>query len=215
MNAATTLIRVRAGRPTPEQAETRKRELLERALYHFLAKGFDQTTIEAVAADVGMTKRTVYARYPEKTALFLAAVRCAVERMIVPLHELEALDRGNIAQTLAAVARMRLDQVMTPQGLQLQRIINTESYRFPEIFTLHYELGARPVIDFLAALLARETAAGRLAIAKPAMAANVFMSMVVSGPVRIIVSGNRISKAEIEERMSFAIRLFLDGARPR
>jgi TetR/AcrR family transcriptional regulator, mexJK operon transcriptional repressor len=43
----------------------------------------------------------------------------------------------------------------------------------------------------------------------------VFMSMVVSGPVRILVSGNPLSQAEIDERMTFAVRLFLDGVRTR
>ena len=104
---------------------------------------------------------------------------------------------------------------MTPNGLKLQRIINTESYRFPEIFTLAYEYGGMPTIAFLAALLARETAAGRLAVAEPTKAATVFMSMVVSGPVRIIVSGNYLSEMEIDERINFAVGLFLDGARPR
>ena len=41
------------------------------------------------------------------------------------------------------------------------------------------------------------------------------MSMVVGGPVRIIVSGNRLTRTEIEDRLQFAIRLFLNGARVR
>ena len=103
----------------------------------------------------------------------------------------------------------------TPEGLKLQRIINTESYRFPDIFTTSYELGALPVARFLAKLLERETRAGRLAIAEPVLAANVFLSMVVSGPVRIIVSGNFLPPKEIDRRIRFAVRLFLDGARRR
>ena len=68
---------------------------------------------------------------------------------------------------------------------------------------------------FLAKLLERETRAGRLAIAEPVLAANVFMSMVVGGPVRIIVSGNFLPPKEIDRRIRFAVRLFLDGARRR
>jgi TetR/AcrR family transcriptional repressor of mexJK operon len=204
-----------AGRPTREQALARALELLDRALDHFLEKGFEQATIEAIAADVGMTKRTVYALYPEKAALFLAAVQRAIERQAVSDATLHALDRGDLETTLTAFARMRVEQVMTPTGLKLQRIVNTEAYRFPEIFTMHYDQHAMPAIRFLTDLFTRETAAGRLALDDPAMAASVFMSMVVSGPVRIIVSGNRIAKIEIEERLCFAIRLFLQGAKPR
>jgi len=204
-----------AGRPTREQALQRHDQLLDSALDLFLDKGFEQATIEAIAASVGMTKRTVYARYADKAALFRATVQRAIERLIVPADALLSVECAEFEATLAAIAWLRVGQVMTPTGLKLQRIINTESYRFPEIFTMAFEQGARPVIEFLAGLLRRETAAGRLSVADPSRAATVFMSMVVSGPVRIIVSGHRLTRDEIEERMQFAIRLFLDGARVR
>lgn len=215
MNRYKVVRRPGAGRPTREEALQRHDELLDSALDLFLDKGYEQATIEAIAASVGMTKRTIYARYADKAALFKATVQRAIERLIVPHATLQALESADFEATLAAVARMRVAQVMTPAGLKLQRIINTESYRFPEIFTMAYEQGARPVVEFLAGLLRRETAAGRLAVADPDKAATVFMSMTVSGPVRIIVSGNRITRKEIEERLEFAIRLFLNGVRVR
>lgn len=49
----------------------------------------------------------------------------------------------------------------------------------------------------------------------PALAARVFRSMAVSGPVRIIVSGNTPDEAEIAARIAFTVPLFLNGARPR
>jgi AcrR family transcriptional regulator len=203
------------GRPTAEQARRRHDELLDSALDLFLDKGFEQATIDAIAASVGMTKRTVYARFENKAALFKAAVQRSIERLIVPPATLQALETGDIAATLAAVARLRIAQVMTPAGMKQQRIINTESYRFPEIFTMAYEQNTRPVIEFLAGLLQRETATGRLAVTDPMRAATVFLSMVVSGPVRAIVSGHRLTRAEIEDRLQFAIQLFMDGARAR
>ena len=201
MNRYKVVRRPGAGRPTREEALQRQDELLDSALD--LDKGYEQATIEAIAASVGMTKRTIYARYADKAALFKATVQRAIfERLIVPHATLQALETADFEATLAAVARMRVAQVMTPAGLKLQRIINTESYRFPEIFTMAYEQGARPVVEFLAGLLRRETSAGRLAVADPDRAATVFMSMTVSGPVRIIVSGNRITRKEkIEERL--------------
>ena len=215
MNELITLPRSRAGRPTREQAEARHEELLAVALDHFLDKGYEAATIEAIAGAVGMTKRTVYGLYPDKTALFRAAVHRAIERHSISDERIAATDTGDLEQTLRNIAQLRIGLVASPRGLKLQRIINTESYRFPEIFNEVYELGALPTIKFLAHLLKRESAAGRLAVAEPARAANVFMSMVVSGPVRIIVSGNPLSAAEINERVDYAVRLFLDGARPR
>ncbi len=189
--------------------------MLDAALDLFLEKGFEQTTMEGVAASVGMTKRTIYARYPDKRALFLATVERAIERSLVPEQRLAALDTSDVEATLTAIAHMRVANVMTPAGLRLQRIINTESYRFPEIFTMSYEQGGKRVVEFLADLLRRHDSAGAVCVTRPDMAANVFMSMVVGGPVRFIVSGNPLSQNEIDERIKFSVRLFLNGVRPR
>jgi AcrR family transcriptional regulator len=215
MNQQTAIARPRAGRPTREQAEARHAELLARALDHFLDKGFEQATIEAIAADVGMTKRTVYNRYADKASLFRAAVHRAIERFTVSEERIRATDCGDLEQTLINIAMLRIDLIASPEGLKLQRIINTESYRFPEIFTESYELGSLPTIRFLAALLARETEAGNLAIDDPLMAATVFMSMVVSGPVRFILAANPLPGKLLDRRVAYGVRLFLDGARPR
>ena len=218
MDDIATPLRPKAGRPTREQAEARRHELLETALDQFLDKGFEQATIEAIASDVGMTKRTVYARYPDKVSLFRAAVNLAIDRYTVTQEQIEATDRGDLEQTLIAIAWLRVGQVLNPNGLKLQRIINSESYRFPDIFEPFYRLASQPTVRFLASLLERETRAWRLAVTEPGKAANVFMSMVVGGPVRsITLAGSlpTLSRDEIAGRIDYAVRFFLDGARPR
>ncbi|GAA2410420.1 TetR/AcrR family transcriptional regulator [Actinomadura vinacea] len=207
--------RRKAGRPTREQAAARHEELLDTALDLFLEHGYELATIEMIAFRVSMTKRTVYARYPDKAALFLASVRRAIERQVVPLEVLEGLDNGDLAETLEAIARMRIGQVMTPKGLRLQRVINTESYRFPEIFVTHNELSTAPVVAFVAGFLDRAAAEGRIAPTDSGQAARAFMSMVVGGQVRAIVAGRPPTPEQIEERVAFTVRLLLDGLRPR
>ena len=215
VNDSATLSRPRAGRPTREQAEARNAELLDIALDHFLEKGFEQATIEAIAADVGMTKRTVYARHADKASLFRAAVARAINHYSVSPETIAATETDSLEQTLINIAMLRIDLVATPRGLKLQRIVNTESYRFPEIFTDSYELGAKPTVRFLAALLERKHRAGELAIDDPLMTANAFLAMVVTGPVRFIVSGIPLAPSEVDRRVRHAVRLFLNGARPR
>ena len=212
---ATSTMRRGAGRPTTEQAEARHEELLDAALDLFLEHGFELTTIEMIAARINMTKRTVYARYTDKASLFRGAVQRAIERQIVPQHVLEGLDKGDLAATLESVARLRIGQVMTPNGLRLQRIINTESYRFPGIFTDNFEQSAKPVLDFVAGVLDRAIAAGQIAPTDSGFAASAFMSMVVGGQVRAIVSGRVPTRAELDRKVTFTVRLLLDGLRLR
>ena len=215
MTHATTALRRGAGRPTREQAEARHQEMLDAALDLFLEHGFELTTVEMVAARVSMTRRTVYALYADKAALFNAAVQRAIERQIVPPEVLAGFDQGDLAATLESVARLRIGQVMTPNGLRLQRIINTESYRFPEIFTANFEQSAKPVLDFVAGVLDRAIAAGQISPTDSGFAASAFMSMVVGGQVRAIVSGRGPARAELDRRINFTVRLLLDGLRQR
>ena len=214
MNATSTMRRG-AGRPTTEQAEARHEELLDAALDLFLEHGFELTTIEMIAARINMTKRTVYARYADKASLFRGAVQRAIEGQIVPQDVLAGFDQGDLAATLESVARLRIGQVMTPNGLRLQRIINTESYRFPGIFTDNFEQSAKPVLDFVAGVLDRAIAAGQIALTDSGFAASAFMSMVVGGQVRAIVSGRVPTRAELDRKVNFTVRLLLDGLRPR
>lgn len=215
MNEISTIKSPRAGRPTKEQAEARHAFLLDRAIDHFLEKGFERATVEGIASDVNMTKRTVYARYPDKEALFRAAVERAIERFAISQEIIEATLANDFRQTLTNIAMLRINLVSTEQGLKLQRIINTESYRFPDIYTTYFKIAALPTSQFLTKLLKQETDAGRLAIDNPTMAAVVFMSMVVSGPVSLVVSGNPLTPDELKERVAFGVNLFLEGAKPR
>lgn len=215
MNEHTSLRRSGPGRPTREQAKARHEQLLDRALDHFLKKGYEQATVEAIAADVGMTKRTVYARHADKASLFRAAVHRAIERYSVSPERVRATIADDLEQTLLNIAMLRIDLVASPEGLKLQRVIDTEAYRFPDIFTTAYEIAILPTIRFLADLLEREARAGNLKIDDTMMAAHVFMSMVVSGPVRFILSGNPMPEKTLRVRVEYGVRLFLDGARPR
>jgi TetR/AcrR family transcriptional repressor of mexJK operon len=199
------------GRPTREQQEQRHEELLNVALDIFLEKGFDQTTMEEVAIRVGMSKRTVYARYEDKARLFRAAVHRAIERYTVSRAEVEALARKDLRETLIAIARQRIANVATPVATKLQRILTAQSHRFPELFHAAFEEGAGPTMGFLKDLFARYSKLGEIHVSDPRRAAVAFLSLAVGGPARLIVAGNKIDGKEIEDHIRFTVDLFLKG----
>jgi TetR/AcrR family transcriptional regulator, mexJK operon transcriptional repressor len=201
------------GRPTKEQAEQRQEQLLDRALEMFLEKGFELTTIDAIAASLSMTKRTIYSRYQDKRALFRAAVQRAVDQWIVPVEVLRAADTGDLQATLLEIARIRVSNNLSPAGLRLQRIINAESFRFPEILK-SYEEGALPTIEFLADLFRRHEGRELGKLEDPVFDAQMFLSMVAASS-RIVVLGKPPDKAAIGKRTRKCVQLFLDGLRTR
>ena len=162
-----------------------------------------------------MSKRTVYARFEDKSALFKATVKRAIEQYTVPRKALEAIATDDLEETLAAIARLRVANLSRPVVIKLQRILSAQSYRFPELFTAAFEEGAGPTISFLRDLFARYTAQGQIKVTEPQRAATAFLSVVVGRPARVIVSGNKLDDAELERHIRFAVDLFLNGVRCR
>jgi AcrR family transcriptional regulator len=200
------------GRPSREKALQRQEELLDRALDLFLEHGYAHTTMDAIASSLTMTKRTIYARYEDKAAFFRAVVQRAIERMVASqASTLATIDTDSLEGTLEAIARMRIHQVMTPEGMRLQRIVNAESNRFPEIFRMARKHVTQPVVEFLSGVLRKHAAEGSIRVERPEMTATAFMSMVVGAPIRVLASGNRVDETEMEDRISFCITLLKHG----
>ncbi|WP_188193470.1 TetR/AcrR family transcriptional regulator [Nonomuraea sp. SYSU D8015] len=64
-----------AGRPRSQEADT---AILTAALDLLIEVGAEQTSIEQVARRAGVTRATVYRRYPDKTALLLRTLQWAL-----------------------------------------------------------------------------------------------------------------------------------------
>jgi TetR/AcrR family transcriptional regulator, mexJK operon transcriptional repressor len=215
MTGAKASRRTGAGRPTREQAHQRHEELLGHALNVFLDNGFERSTIEAIATSAGMAKRTIYAKYPDKAALFEAAVQRAVDRWIVPIETLHAVETGDLEETLLAIARLRLESYTSPAGIALQRILNADGHRFPKLYRLAYDQGSVPALQFIADVLARHAATGSIEVDDPAVLGGAFLAMVVGGPATGVLWGVVSSPDVLDKRMRMCVRLFLDGVRPR
>jgi AcrR family transcriptional regulator len=204
-----------AGRPTREQARQRQEELLEGALDIFLEYGFESATMEQIATSIGMSKRTVYAYYADKEALFRAAVGRAIERYRIPREAFEAVASDDLEATLRAVGHLRVRNVSDPVSLKLQRALAAQAHRFPDLFTAAFERGVSPTVAFLVDLFARHEARGEIMVNDPERAAVAFITLVVGGSARIIIAGAPLSDEEIKARITYGVDLFLNGIRAR
>lgn len=199
------------GRQTASATRQRNLELLDRALDLFLERGFERTTIDAIAASVGMAKRTVYLRYGDKTGLFKAALKRAIESWIVPVDRLRAAETEDIGESLLRVGRMLVANVMSPAGLRLVRVTNAESGRLPEIGAFSYTYGTAPTIAYLADFIRRRIRRDGVEVSNPEEAAIAFLYLVVGGPATMPAWGITLSEAAIDKHTQYAVRLFLHG----
>ena len=194
------------GRPSREQIEFRNRELLEHALDLFLERGFERTTIEAIIDDLGMARRTVYARYGDKITLFKAALQRAIDDWVVPAEQLAAVETEDLEETLLGVAGLMLAHVRSPLGVKLMRIASAEVFDRPEIAAYLWERTARRSLTFLTDLFRR-----RLSPARADDMAMAFILLVVEGSSQARTWSNP-SDAEFDRQVAFRVGLFLNGA---
>lgn len=67
--AAEEPFKPKRGRPTAHQSAAIERAIREAATQAFLSTGYEGTSMEAVAAQAGVPKSTLYKRFPDKRAL--------------------------------------------------------------------------------------------------------------------------------------------------
>jgi TetR/AcrR family transcriptional repressor of mexJK operon len=213
MTSAGLLARARRtpGRTTPSQTKLRNLELLDKSLDLFLDNGFERTSIDAIAASVGMAKRTLYLRYGNKTGLFKASLQRAIEEWIVPIDRLRDAETDDVEQTLLRIGQLLVANIMSPAGLRLMRITNAESGRLPEIGAFAYQQGSAPTIAYLTDLIRRRIRPDDSEVAEPGEAAMAFLYLVVGGPASMSAWGVVLDDKTIDHRTRYCVRLFLHG----
>jgi AcrR family transcriptional regulator len=204
----------RGGRPSRADALRLRQRILESATELFLAEGYGATTIEAVAARAGISKRTLYHRFDDKSALFTAVVHEIIAQ-IRPPPGVPLIEGATLRDVLRRLALMILRAALAPKALALHRLVMAESVRFPELVrAVHSDGATREATTLIAGLLARELRESKLNAENRAFAAEQFIFMIVSLPQRRAMGyGTPMTAAELEGWADKTVALFLNGCR--
>ena len=203
------------GRRRPGRPTLSNEELLDAALDLFLENGFERTGIEAIAAAAGMAKRTVYARYSDKTALFEAALNRAIEDWIVPVDVLQGVEGDDVEDTLLRIGQILVRNVLRPNGQRLLRLTNAVAGQMPEIAAFNVQKGTEPTLAYLADLFRRRLGPDGMAASQAADAAEAFLDLVVGGPANLAARGVALDDAAVDRHTRYTVGLFLHGVVPR
>jgi TetR/AcrR family transcriptional regulator, mexJK operon transcriptional repressor len=202
------------GRPSRAEAEALGERILDVATKLFLSHGYGSTSIEAVARAAGISKRTFYHRFADKSELFGEAVQRIIERLRPPA-DVPLIEGADVRQILERLAGMILRAALSPQAVALHRLIVGESGRFPKVAAVVHRQGAtQEAVRLIAGILAREVEARRIAVDDPTFAAEQFLYMVISVPQRRITGfGEPLAPAELDDWARKVVDLFLHGCR--
>ena len=200
------------GRPTAEAAAALEITILRCATEAFLAEGYAATTIEGIARSCGVAKRTIYARWSGKSALFRAVLERLMARWLSTAGDWSESDDLEAALDLAA--RRILAVALTPEAVALQRLLIAESARFPELPVMMMQAGAAEGTTRVAGLLEHAVANGILPPHDTIFAAEQFLHLAVAGPQRRALGlGQRLDEAQMQAWRKATVALFLSGVK--
>jgi TetR/AcrR family transcriptional regulator, mexJK operon transcriptional repressor len=198
------------GRPTAAAAALLEPAILDHATAAFLRDGYAATSLEAIARQAHVAKRTIYARWDGKAALFLAVVRRLIATWLASGGAWT--EAGGLEASLRAAARAILSVALTPEAIALRRLMIAEGTRFPELNAIVHQAGADEGVRRIAAFLLRAVAEGQLRPLNVGIAAEQFLHLVLGGPQQRALSGGPLmTEDETEAWCDAAVRLFLSG----
>ncbi len=206
------------GEPLASGWQRKHNAIAGAALVLFARDGYERTSVDAIAAEAGVSKRTVYSHYGDKENLFLLVLRETYDVMrervsAIVNRTLSRVDVDDVEEALTACVR---DTVRTitraPERSTLVRLIISEAPHFPDVLDLWRNGGIVPLI---AEPLARLAAAGRLAIDDPAQAADQLYALTFGQVNTKSMMGTiQLTDSAAEHIVTNGVRVFMRAYTP-
>lgn len=194
------------GRPRDPE---RVRRILEAAQRHFNEHGLERASVDAIAAEAGVSKMTVYSNFGSKEGLFQAVVRDRTAPVVTGVPGAGALDPDQPEKALLAVGT-RFLALARGDALGAMRAVYGVAGAQPEACRAFYKEGPERANGELAAYLRRAHSAGTLKVRNPLQAADLFLSMFLgSGHIRGLLKLEMPDSREDKALLREAVRVFM------
>lgn len=174
MSTATTTPAAR----TPRR--DKRRVILDAAAPVFAEVGYERASIDAIASAAGVSKPTIYSHFGGKEQLFRDSVADSARNLNADaLAAVQGLDvrprqwRPSLYQVAVKLAACQ----RSPCAASLNRLVNAEILRDPEVYRSVRQAAAEPMFDALAGRLAMLGNAGFLDVPDPVLAAKQFFAL--------------------------------------
>jgi TetR/AcrR family transcriptional repressor of mexJK operon len=187
------------------------------ALRLFLRDGYERTSVDAIAAEAGVSKRTIYNRYGDKENLFLSVLRDTFAAMLAAfgrIAEARLTEITDVQQDLTAFARdVAFHLIRSPERIDLIRLMMAEAPYFPVL--VREQMRPQTMTATMARALARLAEDGRLGITDPIEAAD-HLSALTFGQInnKSMFGAVPLSDADVERMVTSGVAAFVRAYRP-
>jgi AcrR family transcriptional regulator len=160
--------------------QTRRSAIVLAARQAFLRDGYAGMSMSGLIATLGGSKATLWSYFPSKEALFAAVLEDAAGAYAQELGETLRLS-DDLRSGLLELCRSLIGKIVSPEPLQLTRLVLAESGRSPEVGEIFYAHAVGPMEASVAAYLTRHIKEGRLRDTEPGLAARILIDL-CNGP---------------------------------
>ncbi|SHF11576.1 transcriptional regulator, TetR family [Microbulbifer donghaiensis] len=202
-----TAVTASRGRP---KDPAKRRAILDAAKELFLTQGFAGTSMDAVAAEAGVSKLTVYSHFSDKETLFTAAIEAKCEnQMPLPMFALGEGDK--VAEVLKRIGVAFLTMIDSEDSIRLLRLLCAVAPREPQMARLFFGAGPQRTLGGMEQLLRRAAELGMLRVEDPPVAAEQFFGMLMGcRHMRVLIGDSEVpGEGEIRTRAELVVQSFL------
>ena len=199
------------------EADSPKRQaVIDAAGDLFIAQGYGAVSMDAIARAAGVSKATLYAHFASKDLLFATIINEACQHKM-SLGDLLPEFCVDLTAALSGLGQRMLRFLLDAKALAIHRVVVAECVRFPELGRAFYANGPEFFRRVFGAWLVAQTAAGRLSVPDPDMAADQFIGMLRAPGVFLRASLGLPpppGDAEIDATVAAAVGVFLKAYAP-
>lgn len=191
----------------------KRRAILDAAFRIFAEVGYEQASVESIAAEAGVAKATIYNHFGDKERMFREVLTGDGDRALGDHLEIVAIlatPTDDIRVALEHVGLQLLVRYFDPKTVWYRRLLAAGRTAFPDILESVRTNVTERVMAALADRLSELMRRGRLRDADPAVAAEQFWALLVTPAENLSHLGTRdVTTAELQEVTSRAVDTFL------
>jgi AcrR family transcriptional regulator len=196
----------RRGRP---RDPARLQRIVAAARRQFHAHGFGGTSLDAVAAESGVAKMTIYSYFASKEALFAAVIAARTDTAF-GADKLELSDPAQPEKVLRQVGAEFLRLMRADEVIGQFRTLYAASAQQPQACAAFYRQAPGRLVAELAGYLRRARACGSLQVEHPEVAADQFLALFLgSATIKSMLGLGKPSAAADGQLLRHNVAMFM------
>lgn len=162
------------------RAQAKRRQITDAARALFLSQGFARTSMDAVTAEAGVSKQTLYAYFASKDELLIAIVAEALQTLGSQQGVPPVRTRQELRATLIGFGERLLDTMLREESIAILRLLLGEAAHVPELRSTFLEALPYQLIGRATAILHGAAANGVIVLDHPDISARMLLGPLMS-----------------------------------